>query len=392
MALVQYNKLYWYPNGAIAANVPAAVFLHEVNAFAPLFADQAGTIPLPNPLNTSPTGYLTFYAEEGPYWVHLDTEAFDINVGLTEEQADLTTGIAAGGEMNIAGPQSVEIKALVGYVADVNELTSVEPTPIKVDRPTQVVPLDAGALARSVTYWVMDNAGVVTQQAVPATPIQRRTHLALGISFYDTNLATLVEVQTQPVILGQPGNQMADFMDAVGPLKLSGNLISPNGVNLSFNKDSGVLFVRGSNHFASGVLTDNPHETTSPAQAPATLRRILRTASITTPPAVTTIDPTNYDVGGVLTPVGGGTNTSTIQRVWVFPTGVSSAQIAVQYGQSTYSSLTAAVAAVGKATFVRAPITSFAALAGYIVVARTATNLSDPAQAVFIQAGKFATP
>jgi len=392
VALVQYNKLYWYPNGAIAANVPAAVFLHEVNAFAPLFADAAGTIPLPNPLNTSPTGFLTFYAEEGPYWVHLDTEAFDINVGLSEEQADLTTGVASGGEMNIAAPQSVEIRALVGYVADVNELTSVEPTPIKVDQPTQVVPLNAGALSRSITYWLMDSTGTVIQQAVPATPIQRRTHLTLGISFYDTVAAALVEVQTQQVILGQPGNQLADFMDAVGPLKLSGNLISPNGPNLSFNKDSGVLFVRGSNHFASGVLTDNPHESVSPAQTPATIRRILRTASITTPPAVGVIDPLNYDVGGVLTPVGGGVTASTIQRVWVFPTTVASAQIAVQYGQSVYSSLSNAVAAVGKATFVQAPITSFAALAGYIVVSRTATDLSDPLQAVFVQAGKFATP
>jgi hypothetical protein len=100
---------------------------------------------------------------------------------------------------------------------------------------------------------------------------------------------------------------------------------------------------------------------------------------------VTVIDPTRYDNNGVLTLVPGGTNTSTIQRVWLFPTNVTTAQIAVQYGQQTYSSLAAAVAAIGKEPFVAAPVTAVGALIGYIAVIRTATNLSDPAQATFVK-------
>jgi hypothetical protein len=142
----------------------------------------------------------------------------------------------------------------------------------------------------------------------------------------------------------------------------------------------------------TGVLSTNPHESPSPAQTPATFRRILRTASTPTPPPVTTIDPTRYDNNGILTLVPGGTNTSTIQRVWLFATNVTTAQIAVQYGQQTYGSLAAAVAAVGKEPFTPAPVASVGALIGYIAMIRTATNLSDPAQATFIRAGKFATP
>jgi len=392
MALVQYSDLWWFPNGAIASNTPARVFQQHANTLIPLFADQAGTVPLPNPLNTDAFGMLTFYAEEGKYWVHIDSEAVLIDVGMSEEDADLTTGIASGGELNIAAAKSVEITALVGYVVDVNSLTSVSPSIVKVDRPLQVVPLDAGSLARSITYWLMDSAGVVIQQAAQPSPQQRRTHLALGVSLYDTGLATLVEVQTLPVILGQPVNQLADLMDAIGPISLSGNTVTANGANLSFNKAAGTLFSRASNHFASGVLTDNPHISSSPAQTPATIRRILRTSVIPTPPPVGTIDPANYDVGGILTPVGGGTNTSTIQRVWVFATGISTAQIAVQYGQATYSSLSAATAAIGMETFTPAPVTANGALIGYIAVIRTATDLSNPAQAVFVRAGKFPTP
>ena len=393
MALVLYSDLYWFPTGVLAANLPVRIFPHHSNGFAPIFADQAGTIPLPNPgTSTDGGGVLTFYIEEGKYWVHIDSEAYLIDAGLSQEEADLSTGVASGGEMNLATPTSVEITALVGYVVDNNALTSASPTLVKVDEPGQIVALDAGSLARSITFWFMDSAGNVIQQATPATPQQRRSQLGLGVSFFDTVAGALVEVQTRPVILGQPANQLVDLFDAIGPLSTSGNAITPNGVNLSFNKAAGVLFVRASNHFASGVLTDNPHFSPSPATAPAIFRRILRTAAVATPPAVTTLDVANFDLNGVLTPVGGGTNTSTIQRVWAFATNQATAQVAVQYGQQTYSSLAGAVAAIGLEPFVPAPVSVLGALVGYICVTRTATNLSDPAQAVFVRAGKFPTP
>jgi hypothetical protein len=392
MALVQYSDLYWFPDGTLAANEPARVFPHHSNILAPLFTDITGGTPLPNPLNTDGAGVLTFWAEEGKYWVHMDSEAFLIDVGLSEEEADLTTGVASGGEMNIAGPTSVEITALVGYVVDNNNLLSVSPTVIKVDEPTQTVALDAGSLARASTTWLMDSAGNVIQQAAAVTQVQRRTHLALGVTIFDTVTQTLIEAQTRPIILGQPVNQTADVMDALGPLSTSGNTISANGANLGFNKAAGTLFIRASNHFAAGVLTDNPHFSPSPGFTPVTFRRILRTPIVITPPAVAVLDPANYDLSGVLTPVGGGTNTATVQRVWAFVTNDTTTQILVQYGQSTYTSLANAVASIGHGNFVPNPVTVRGALIGWICVIRTATNLSDPTQAVFVRAGKFPTP
>jgi hypothetical protein len=392
VALVRYSKKYWFPNGVLAANLPAAVFPEDSNLFAPIFSDIIGT-PLTNPTSTDGAGVLTFWAEEGKYWVHIDTEAFAVDVGMSEEDADLTTGVASGGELNIsATPKAVDIEAVVGYVIDNTQLVSAAVAPIKVDVAAQTVLLDGPAQTRSITWWLYTSAGSVVQQAAQPTPEQRRTHIVLGVSFYDTGLGQVIEVQTLPVILAQPVNQLADLMDALGPFSLSGNLISANGVNLSFNKSAGSLFARASNHFAGGIQTDNPHIGPSPAQAPATFRRILRTASTPTPPPVTVLDPTRYDNAGVLTLIGGGTNTSSIQRVWLFATNVTTAQIAVQYGQATYASLSAAVAAIGTEVFVPAPVSAVGALIGYIAMTRTATNLTDPAQAVFVRAGKFSTP
>jgi hypothetical protein len=387
MALVQYNKLYWFPNGAIASNVPARVFPNNVNVFASLFADQAGTIPLPNPLNTDVLGFLTFYAEEGQYWVHLDSETFLEDVGLSEEQADLSTGVASGGDLtvNVGNPQAVDITALVGYVVDNNATTSIPPTVVKVDRPNQTVVLDGPAQLRALTWWVMDSAGTVIQQAFPPDPVQRRSSLELGISLYDPGLGAIVDVQSSPVILGQPANQFVDLLEALGPFKLSGIDLTPVAGTLSFNTSAGTMFVRALNHYASGVLTDSPHISPTPAHAPTLFKRVIRVAESPLPPDVTTVNPAMYDLNGVLTPVGGGTNTSTVQRVFVVPNSSPSAQVAVQYGQTTFASLSAATAAIGTSNFIPNPISGFGALVGYIAMTRIATNLADPTQAVFIR-------
>lgn len=392
MALQRYSKRFWFPNNVPAANIEARVFFEDLNAFVPLFSDATGTVTLANPTATDGAGVLTFWAEEGSYWLHLDSESFLIDVGMTEEQADLSTGVASGGELDIASATSLTINAFVGYVVDNVLLTSTVPTITKVDEPTQTVALDAGSLARSITWWMSDASGNIIQQATQPTPEQRRANILLGVTLFDTGLGQLVEAQSLPVILPQNANQLVDLMDAMGPISLSGNLLGPDGASLSFSKTAGTLFSRASNRFVTGVLTTNPHISPSPAQTPATLRRIMRTSTIPTPPPVTTIDPTRYDLNGVLTVIGGGVNTSTIQRVWLFATNVSTAQLAVQYGQATYGSLATAVSAIGTEPFVQAPITGVGALIGYIVVTRTATNLSDPAQAVFVKAGKFPTP
>jgi hypothetical protein len=391
MALARYSEQYWFRTSQLAAGERAYVFPRDSSAPASLFADAAGTVPLANPTATDGSGFLTFYATAGDYWISIDDLSFMISVGMTEEQADLSTGIASGGELDIVGAQSITIHSLIGYIVS-NLLTSAtSPIITRVDFPGVTITLDAGSLTRPITWLLMDSNQVIIQQATRPTPVQRRTHLILGGIVFDVASLTLLEAQTLPVWLPQQANQVADLMDSLGPFSISGNVISPNGANLMINKTSGSLFARAFNLFVSGVLTGNPHVTDIAAQTPAVFRRILR-AVPTVPPTVNTIDPANYDLNNVLTPVGGGANSSTIQRVWLFAVNDVSLRIAVQYGQSTYNSLAAATAAIGAGTFVPSAATVDAALIGYIAVIRTATDLSNPAQATFVTAGKFATP
>jgi len=392
VALARYSDRFWFPSGALAANIETRVFPEGSTAFASLFTDASGVTPIANPTATNGSGVLTFWAESGNYWVHLDTESFLVTVGMSQEQADLSTGIASGGELNpnAGDPQAIDILALDGYIVDYLAGDQSEPVVTRVKTADQTVALDAASLLRSVTWWLMDSSATVIQQGTKPTPEQRRTHLALGVTTFFSG--AVVVVQTLPVILAQPMNQLADLMDSLSAFSISGNIVTANGANLMLDQSSGTMFARAFSHFISGTLTDSPHIVTVPAQSPAQFRYITATGTVFGA-LVNTVDVANFDNAGVITPIGGGSNTSSIHRLWLFGTGEASTQLAFQYGQTTHSSLSAAVNAIGQSGHVVNPlIVGNGALIAYVVATRTAADLSDPAQAVIVSAGKFAAP
>lgn len=394
MALAQYSDTFWFPTGALAANSPARIFPKNSNSLAALWADVAGTIPLPNPLNTDGSGVLTFYATVGEYWIHIDTETFLVDVGMSQEQADLSTGLASGGNVtrNAVDFKSIDISPFIAYIVDNTGELPTTPSVTRIDYPGATIQLDGPAQGRSITWWLMDSTQTVIQQAGTPTNEQRRTHLIITQTSYDIASGVIFDVNPVPVGLPQLANQLGDLMEGIRPFSASGNLVNFNGADLTISKTAGTMFQRSVGYFAAGVATNNPHVNPIGAQSPIIFRRILQIPTVPTPPLVTTIDPVNYDVGGVLTPVGGGSNTATVQRVWMFASDNVPAQILVQYGQATFASLLTAVNAIGSGIYVPTPLAPFGALICYIAVIRTATNLSDPAQAVFVNAPKFAVP
>lgn len=435
MALAQYTDKFWYPSGALATGVQVRVFPLSSNILAPLFANLAGTIPLANPVTTDATGSITFYVEAGEYWLHADSEAFKVSIGIPEVtpaeiaaiQADVSTlqtdvtavegdvtviegdvttlqtdvvdlmqvtlssGIAAGGDIsvNAISSSAIDISPFTGYLTDFTA-DPFNPSITRIDFPGVVgLEMDAGSLARTVTSWLMDANQVITQVPSPTTNEQRRTHIRIGLTAQVGGVITID--QSLPIIMQQPANQLSDLMVSLGPFNITGNVITANGVNLMVNQSAGKLFSQAFNHFVGPVQTNNPHVTVTQAQTPAQYRYATST-STTFGVLRNTIDVANYAPGGVITPIGGGAGTSTIHRVYMFAANNAADQIIIQYGGNTYASLAAATAAIGAGTFTPNPMLSDAALIAYVAATRTATNLSDPAQATIVNAGKFPTP
>jgi hypothetical protein len=82
MPLAQYREQYWYPDESLAAGVLAHVFPRLSTSHAALYADQAGTTPLTNPLATDGTGFLTFWVENGDYLIYVNGQAYEAIVEL----------------------------------------------------------------------------------------------------------------------------------------------------------------------------------------------------------------------------------------------------------------------------------------------------------------------
>jgi hypothetical protein len=113
MALALYSQKFWFPSGALAPGVVSRVFLHDTNVLAPLWADAGGTVPVANPTVTDAAAFLTFWIEEGTYWLHLDTESFEITVPPVTGSSGPTG--PAGGDLAGTYPDP-SVAAIAGVV------------------------------------------------------------------------------------------------------------------------------------------------------------------------------------------------------------------------------------------------------------------------------------
>lgn len=230
------------------------------------------------------------------------------------------------------------------------------------------------------TYILIDTAGTIIQQTTPPTASERRANVYIG-RLNHPNHTSILAARSLPDYIQAQSNQFFDFLDALGAFNVSGNVVSANGANLSINKSAGVVFRR-----SVGYQSDDqqPHTLAVAAASPATLLRTTQTVINTTPQ--TTLDVTNYDNAGTVTAIGGGSGNSTIQRIYLFPSGI----IAVHYGQNVYSSLAAAIEAISTSTFIQNPtVADGATLIAYVVVSRTCTSLLDTSCSRILPAARF---
>lgn len=306
-----------------------------------------------------------------------------MNTGSTS----LNTGIITGGVMSVNGTNAatVNIQAMVGLIVDHTD--AANPAVKKVSLAAQTG-IALASTAREVTWWMVDVNGTIIQQGTQPTPQQRRNFIQLGITAYNSVANVIFNVQTTPVVDRQPINQFYDFMYSMGPFSISGNQLSANGANLSWNKSAGSLFSPGFNYAQD---PKNPHVVSSAPTAAAPFRYATRVSGSESLTQTTVLDVANYDNAGVITAIPGGTNACAVHRVYQFATNLVNEQFAVQYGQTTYGNLAAAQSGVSTENFIINPdFMGIGVLIGYIIAIRTATALNNTAQALFINPTRFA--
>lgn len=350
----------------------------------------ASTSSLSFTARTNEIGYvLQTGSTNGKIYVNINNE--DSNLSLTDKERNILEGnvISSGvyeyTGMTIGTGATINVSIARGWIvrntyefATLPDVTSVYYTGGTNIPLTNLATADA-------TFILINTASTLVQQTTFPTPQQRRENIFLGKVVHPsrnsiTSVNQTVDFDVSP---------MAALRDLWTPLKLinQGIIVSPHSTNLEINTSAGVLWGNG-----IGWTTNqqNPDSVSISGTSPTTFQYRTQLGPLTggsvTTGNTTTIAPGFYDNNGVVTAVGGGTNSSTNQRVFLFPTGL----VRIQLGQKVYGTLAEAVAGSQTEQFTEYSLNrENGILIGIISVNKNATNLSLAAQAVFNLVSKF---
>jgi hypothetical protein len=284
----------------------------------------------------------------GKIYVNINNE--DSNLTLTDIERNILEGnvVSTGAYeftgISIASSTTVNVAPMRGWVVqntysfatlpDVTSLYYSGGTGITI---TNIATADA-------TYLLVNSASTLYQQTTFPTPQQRRENVFLGKVVHPNRTSLLTVNNT----VDYDVSPMSALRDLWSPIKLINQGVLPSfNTGLTFNTSLGSLYGNGIGWTTNQL---NPNSVTISAKTSASF--FYRTQTGGTSGSVSVIDPTKYDVNGVITSVGtAGSNDATNQRIYLYPTGV----INVLYGQTRYATLTEAIANIDSETFVTYP-------------------------------------
>lgn len=291
-----------------------------------------------------------------------------------------STGVLAGMALSI-NVDTTKFDISAGYLGFTDySLNPVQPTRSVVNYPGALAVTVTNIGTQPVTYVGVDSSSSIIQQSTPFTNAQRRTIATLGVVVH-TNLVNINAVNTRKSPLRAGINQLHDFIEFYGPLT-KGVVYSANGANLNMDRTNGYMFQIGANTNTNPL---DPHVVSIASGTAITFRYRTRTGEVSGD--VTTVDPNQYDLNGVLTPVGG--NDFQAQRIYVFQSGLTR----IQYGQTTYTTLANALSGyLTENQIVEQNIADNGAFRGWLITRQNTTALNNTAQNRFIAAGTTGVP
>ena len=284
----------------------------------------------------------------GKIYVNINNE--DSNLTLTDIERNIlegnviSTGTYEYTGMTINSSTTINVSPMKGWIVrntydyatlpDVTNIYYTGGTGITI---TNIATADA-------TYVLVNSASTLYQQTTYPTPQQRRENIFLGKVVHPNRTSLLTVNNT----VDYDVSPMSALRDLWSPIKLINQGVLPSfNTGLTFNTSLGSLYGNGIGWTTNQL---NPNSVTISAKTSASF--FYRTQTGGTSGSVSVIDPTKYDVNGVITSVGtAGSNDATNQRIYLYPTGV----INVLYGQTRYATLTEAIANIDSETFVTYP-------------------------------------
>ena len=298
------------------------------------------------------------------------TEAF-----VSEEfaKAGGSTGVTYFEGISInADTSRFDVGAVTGYITT----QGANPTRVYHSFPASTGNTSPYINTSAVTEIAIDGNGdlVLQDGNIPWTELQRRTLLLLG-QITHINGAPITKAASRPNLIVAPSTRLEILAEAIGKLNISGNVFSAVGGTLSMQKTAGSVYSHSSNYQAD---PNEPDTISQPALNPCEIQHVT---SVGVDAVNNFIDPDNYEVAGVKTPMAN--NKWSLQRIYLFDDN----NLAVTYGTVEYASEADAIAGVNtEDPPLLGSVEVFGTLRGYIVSQK---GMVDSSLMTFIEAGKF---
>ena len=279
-------------------------------------------------------------------------------------------------------PTTFNVSQAKGWIVYNTYSNSVNPEVVNIYYTGQTGLTTIYLLGADATYLLVNSASTLIMQSTYPTPRERRENILLS-KIVHPDRTTIQGINN---ITDFDSSGVSQLRDMFTPIKMvnQGIYAAPYS-GLTFQKTAGTLWGLG-----IGFTTDqmNPDSMFVSAATPSYF--YYRTQTGGTTGLVLNVNPTVYDVEGVITAIpatGDGTgNRSTNQRVYHYPTGA----VVVQYGQTVYESLPEAIGAAGTEMFVEnSNNLSTGHLIGIISLRRTTSKLSATTHARILSVSKF---
>lgn len=308
---------------------------------------------------------------------------------VTTDINSLSTSLIDGGIVTINGDATkIDIAAGTGVYIDMftDPMNPVRKYVSWTAFLAEPIPNILTTVLTTVGLNLSSGTAVVEMQNVLITDEYRRDFIPLVIAGH-TAMAVVENLVPLYTWAFDTQQTLRDMSLAVGIINIDGGNIYSGNSDLTVDKTAGSTFNVGSNYANSKKI---PNTTTDIAQAPVT--PLLYTYQdgggdfiLTAPQPGNAMDPDFWDDGtGTLNTVGN--NLFTIQRFyWV----AGFVLTVVHYGQTEYSNMEDALLAINTEEFNFNPLIVAALFRGWLVVQQGASNLSLPADAKFLSAGRF---
>jgi len=352
--------------------------LSNNNGYEVYRAGTAASVPWTGVTSTPTTlaGYNITDATPASRSLNINGVSQDLSSDREWRTALADTGILTFAGLTTNTGTTINIGATTGVVAD-NETNALTPTYTFINY-GGVTNITVTTLGSGQESFVMLGVGGISFQNTFPTSSERKTKIFLGKVSHPAGTITLVV--NEPDLILSPLSLVRSLYQKFSYIN-EGVYPYANGANLNINITGGSI---GGNGLNFVIDNTNPHDLTVNPSVSGSF--IYRTQTGAGGAAVTAIDPTMYDVAGTPTSIGGSVNNSTIQYFYLVP----GAGYVVQYGQTVYPTLSAAISAVGKEPLVIYPnLIKNSILIGVLAVKRNATQLNDLSQAEFFKADIF---